>query len=97
MQELDKITAQPNRILMGEQRGRDMLEQTAGMIDSLIRQEERKLKHPRAYTPQMRAEARSNIDALEQLSADYRAILESMDGSGSENRTQSGVTWRVVE
>jgi len=97
MQELDKITAQPNRILMGEQRGRDMLEQTAGMIDSLIRQEERKLKHPRAYTPQMRAEARSNIDALEQLSADYRAILESMDGESGENRTQSGVTWRVVE
>ncbi|MEL6642754.1 MAG: hypothetical protein AAFO57_08750 [Pseudomonadota bacterium] len=97
MQELDKITAQPNRILMGEQRGRDMLEQTAGMIDSLIRQEERKLKAPRAYTPQMRAEARSNIDALEQLSADYRAVLQSMDGDASENRTSSGVTWRVVE
>ncbi len=96
MQELEKITAQPNRIFTGEQRGRDTLEQTASMIESLVIQERRKVKNPRAYTPQMRAQAQANIDALEGLLADYQSVLQNMEPAEG-NQTSGGVTWRVVE
>ncbi|MEM9392796.1 MAG: hypothetical protein AAGA38_03000 [Pseudomonadota bacterium] len=95
MQELEKITAQPNQLFTGEQRGRDTLEQTASMIEALIIQQDRVLKRPRNYSPRQKADAQANKDALEGLLADYQAVIGNMSAPGQA--TEGGVQWRIIE
>jgi len=83
MNKLEEVAARPAQLLRGDQRSRDIMEQTADMIEGFILQEQRKIENPRGYTMAQRAEARAKIDQLGPLLANYRAILGQLGGASS--------------
>jgi hypothetical protein len=96
MERLQELTARPGRIVEGSGAALDTMRQTREMLDGLREIEERKIENPRAYTPQMRAQAQNNIDQIESLMGQYDGILRQMEPQGGgENTTSSGVNWSI--